>query len=620
MHSTLLGSLLALFALSNAWASAADPAARPEPAPAHLAGPELVPVDFALRPHGTGLEVETSRFRARYAAGQLVFEPASQREAKPTLALELDSIARGGEVLFRTASLGDRRPPVQAVDGGFAAAWPGFVELYEPRSVGLEQSFVFPTALRGSGDLVVRLRVETELTRIYASAPRVAWGCEGEGVYAMQHVVGIDARGRTARGSLRPVDGGVELVLPGDFVDSASFPLVLDPLILPLTTFWTQGPGAPEIQLTHDVAASSAEDLACVVFRQETGASTALYAGWLNSGALVGAQLVAVEVTDWNTVNTMACCYMPSSDHFLIAAGTFEGPDSRIGLHTVTPFEPGTVASSWVPAPNLHSLDLAGNSNPTRLSACLVWTGGEDPTRPWVMSRLVDVDFEGGIPAATDSITLETSSMGINYGATLSESNGAHGHWLATWWSFNSEVPADSRPHYAAIDATGSVAGFGVGSYAGGGASCDGDGRTFLLAYSPDSPDGTNAANPYLVVERLRVIPGGIQVEQKGLIQSGVGPLFWAHVAIVASPESVEGNVYAVACMSLPIDVSIYLVRESDLAILDWFGAYLEEECLGYRRITSPLGAQYDPEHPGAGTFVYTAGEPQWLWSLEGGL
>ena len=79
--------------------------------------------------------------------------------------LTLDSIHRGGVVAHRVAPL----------DTGSAAAQPtvrekvatyfrrGIEERYETRQDGVERSFVFPRRPAGTGDLVVRLKAESDL-------------------------------------------------------------------------------------------------------------------------------------------------------------------------------------------------------------------------------------------------------------------------------------------------------------------------------------------------------------------------------------------------------------------------------------------------------------------------
>lgn len=106
----------------------------------------------------------------------------------------------------------------------------GVRELYQTRREGIEQSFVFESPLAGSGDLVVRLAVESSLARAGA-ADGLALEAPGLGAITVGAVTGIDATGARTAGSMRWIDGGIELSLPAAFVDAAAYPLVLDPLI-----------------------------------------------------------------------------------------------------------------------------------------------------------------------------------------------------------------------------------------------------------------------------------------------------------------------------------------------------------------------------------------------------
>jgi hypothetical protein len=96
----------------------------------------------------------------------------------------------------------------------------------------------------GAGDLVVRLRLATDLPS-RPGRPRRRGGCghrhrirfelPGLGGVGIGSVRGVDADGLAAAGSVRLAAADIlELSLPGDFVDSARFPLVLDPSISPV--------------------------------------------------------------------------------------------------------------------------------------------------------------------------------------------------------------------------------------------------------------------------------------------------------------------------------------------------------------------------------------------------
>ncbi|MBK8977677.1 MAG: hypothetical protein IPM29_17345 [Planctomycetes bacterium] len=141
------------------------------------------------------------------------------------------------------------------------------VETYEVIEDGIEQSFVFPTRLPGQGDLVVRLSLDTELTaEVGHYDDGLTLHRDGEPLVGIGRVVGIDARGRRCAGELRWDGSQLELVLPAAFVDTARYPLVLDPLIGPLGR---HGNGA----ILSDVAYDVTWDLYLVVWQHTVSAS-----------------------------------------------------------------------------------------------------------------------------------------------------------------------------------------------------------------------------------------------------------------------------------------------------------------------------------------------------------
>lgn len=103
-------------------------------------------------------------------------------------------------------------------------------EIYDVRSDGLKQSFVFGSKPAGSGDLVVRGNIDTNLT--LGSANPTGIRLDGSnGSVTIGKVVGWDATGKQVEGTLN-LDGSVlEMRLPSSFVDTAVAPITVDPLL-----------------------------------------------------------------------------------------------------------------------------------------------------------------------------------------------------------------------------------------------------------------------------------------------------------------------------------------------------------------------------------------------------
>jgi hypothetical protein len=209
------------------------------------------------------------RYLVRFEPTGFALTPAlgtAAPKARP-LAFSLDSVWRGEARLYQSP----REGVVPVEEGPFVRYDRGFlIESYEVRQDGIEQSFRFDALPPGTGDLVVRGRVRTELPAPPAGA--VAEGLrfevQGLGGVSIGAVTGIDADGRRAAGTLRFDGTFVELALPAAFVETAALPLVLDPLIGPSITITGADDRAP------DVAYNARFDVYLAVWQRSFGAST----------------------------------------------------------------------------------------------------------------------------------------------------------------------------------------------------------------------------------------------------------------------------------------------------------------------------------------------------------
>lgn len=126
----------------------------------------------------------------------------------------------------------------------------GIVEAYDVRAEGVEQTFVLRERPPTNGDLVIRGTVDTVLHGRAArdgfefvdaaGVPRVAYGA----------ATAIDARGARRAMTSTLVDGGIELRLDAEWLAAAQFPLVVDPLLFPLTV--STGMPIDEVAIAHD--------------------------------------------------------------------------------------------------------------------------------------------------------------------------------------------------------------------------------------------------------------------------------------------------------------------------------------------------------------------------------
>jgi hypothetical protein len=189
--------------------------------------PILVPAALVLaqvpvveRADDGRLVARSASFEARFDAAGLAFgEPG----AAPALSLGAREVRRGGA----RVALADGAPHTSGARVSIERGL-GIVEHFDARADGVEHSLVIDGPIGASGDLVVRVAVGGAGAEL---GERLADGSHRFGDVSYGRLFGIDADGDRVDGDVRLVDGGLELVLPAAFVDTADWPIVLDPLV-----------------------------------------------------------------------------------------------------------------------------------------------------------------------------------------------------------------------------------------------------------------------------------------------------------------------------------------------------------------------------------------------------
>ncbi|MCP3920801.1 MAG: hypothetical protein GY711_35185 [bacterium] len=137
--------------------------------------------------------------------------------------ITLDSITLAGETLHFDAEV------MPSFQGQTAVFDRGSVsERYELAAGQMEQLFVFDS-LPGTGEMVVRMNVETELAADATSDYLEFAGELGSVRYGMATV--LDAAGNSAPAPTSLVAGGIEIRVPASFVAGATLPLTIDPVV-----------------------------------------------------------------------------------------------------------------------------------------------------------------------------------------------------------------------------------------------------------------------------------------------------------------------------------------------------------------------------------------------------
>lgn len=169
-------------------------------------------------------------FEATFVDGRMTYTPVLGAVAPTTqtFSFSFDSATRGTATVHGDGETTSAADSLVATFGHAGS----IVEQYEVRSEGLKQSFVFGRPLGDEGDLVVRGRVQTSLPFAGAKADGgLSFAHPVFGGVELGRVLGFDAEGRQVDGSMSYADGVLEMRLPASFVDTAAWPITLDPLV-----------------------------------------------------------------------------------------------------------------------------------------------------------------------------------------------------------------------------------------------------------------------------------------------------------------------------------------------------------------------------------------------------
>lgn len=145
--------------------------------------------------------------------------------------ISLRGLSRGDTVLWRAET---EKTTVPEVKGNEARYRRGEVfERYVAKDAGVEQCFDLPGCPEGQGTLVVEAQVKTELAWCGASPAGLDFGREGKTLVRYGRATVVDAAGRrlTVLPNYDKETGSIRLAVAGDWLDTAVYPVTIDPLI-----------------------------------------------------------------------------------------------------------------------------------------------------------------------------------------------------------------------------------------------------------------------------------------------------------------------------------------------------------------------------------------------------
>lgn len=295
------GGLLLFFIIvwgCAACASVGDPPPVPaadKPSSANASEPVAAIVradDLAFHADGAAWKASSGGYTARATAHGFELAPIHRVTARPPRAA---SVAAGAPARFSTTAVrrGDRaiggaaRPRLDP-DGHLALDRGELIEHLQNRLDGVELSYSFARRPGGSGDLTVRIAAsgqpysgETPRGHHFADATTSLGVCFGPAVW-------IDARGRRTAVPTARVDGGLELRVPADAIDTSAYPAVLDPLVSPEIGMDEPLFGAAsEAQTEPAIAFGDSQSLVVWTDRRTGDDSPTLYAARFTAGGAV---------------------------------------------------------------------------------------------------------------------------------------------------------------------------------------------------------------------------------------------------------------------------------------------------------------------------------------------
>lgn len=406
----------------------ADRRVAPEDHPMHLRGPGV--------PYGLGLCDGVlygigPGYTARFEAGGFELRPRGRHAASGgALAFVLEDIGRGSELVYQRAS-GVGAPEQDGFTASFALT-PTIDARFAVGAQGIEQSFLFHELPGTEGDLVVRGRLVTELERraLPAGADGLVFGgrpgqAEDQRV-RYGGVTGIDATGRRAGGTLRLQGDQLELRLPGEFLEDAVAPILLDPLVGPMDQDLPTGPTyEPE---DPAVAFDTTNQRYLAVWTEKVyGGGTAIYGQFRSpTGSAVGGLLPIVfgeSAPGWAELANVN-----ATDKFLVVYRSG-------GLYARTVDAASGVVSSRALVSSSGGFvdhDVGGEALPPYDRALVAYIVSYDHAVPTHVSyRRVSCPESG--PPVVDSLTHLPGGTQLVSRVAVTKSGGNPGVWLVGW-------------------------------------------------------------------------------------------------------------------------------------------------------------------------------------------
>ncbi len=419
----------------------------------------------------------------------------------PKVQFGLLAVERGGQ---RAET--DLRPVAPRIEGHTVFYdRPGLRERYEVREEGVAQSFVIDQPPPGTGDLVVRGRLLTDLVGDHRDTPveQLTFSSAGGVGIHFGAVTGIDASGGRTAGTMRWTDDELELILPADFVDRATWPVIVDPLIGSRLT-----PSATNAELP-DVAFDRTTQTFVIVWRQNTAAAgqwRPYYRIVDRSGTPVTNALPLMpppQLVTYTGGTRIRVANINSRNTFVATWDSGSGTSRAIHCASISAINGAPSIAVVVVSGSDHMLpDIGGEDTLADDEAVLVWLHAS-----LGLIRAKQVNIPSTTPPATPApfsgtISIGGSGASVSAGPVISRTGGTLGRFLVSWGERSG--PLNSFGNLRGIIITRNIATVNspfvivpTALSAPRNVALDGDGESWVVAY-----DQRNAAGDTDVICR----------------------------------------------------------------------------------------------------------------------
>jgi fibronectin type 3 domain-containing protein len=255
----------------------------------------------------------------------------SRTGKRPVLSMTLDEILVGDHVIVRG---GPTAPELRAAARTIFYARGPVEERYVLRRSALEQDFVIRELPSGRGEITIRSTVQSNLAPPAEGTrgTELVFKDEGREAISLSKAVAIDAAGRKLPLELAYTHGQVCMTVPAGWVQGATLPIIVDPLIGGAITIDPTIDFPTEI---HDVSYCPVTNEWLVVWTDSFGATSDTFGQRVSAaGTLVGAAfIISGNTNDFQP----AISYSATNNRYLVAWQASGSPSNTITGRFVDP-------------------------------------------------------------------------------------------------------------------------------------------------------------------------------------------------------------------------------------------------------------------------------------------